>query len=784
MARLGSPFVVPLGGEGLSGGKPWVVNQLPTREAEHVQLLRPVRITVRDAESYIDPAQLQVAAGYASVHSNATEVFDKLPRTKRIPLVPGIIGGEAAIAVTSEGVVISKTSSNPQRSVYATAIDAGKGYPSIMVTAVVRPDVVTEGTAVTGPLNTSVYPGPLTPFPFSTALPRMSGAVLGIENGPRKTGVYLWFQGTGASRSLRITGPLLVDASPTPNMVAAYDWSTFHRYIILWNEVTGRVEVYADKDGLTDLIFAFTIASLPQFADDYYARAGGAGDIVAIYGHEGSAGDQSTWSNIAITKDVGYPILGAIRPGDFQTKDVSAELVRLNVAQDPRDADIAVWFRAPSTLFPNPDTVAQGWTTGSSFKMAKTSSGTTFGVYRDEPGFLRSSVDGFMVEAAMVATNTRQSSASSGMGFVIYDGQSVFQITLFNDFATKTVGLRKRYASADDISGHYLPSRPFDWSTGASFRFVVDPRTTTVQIWDASDLSEPLLDMPLNRADFPTPTDMGWVGFTPFIAFGHLSPGISLGVLEVRKLEYCHLYQVWESRTGIEPHHVITNPIFSATVSGSPTLSMVGGYFRAAAPSGTTAKLYRQVPFGIGRGAIVEARLRIHSYRAQHRTGTHLHLEDTQHSYSLTFVENSVGRFAALSRRADIGSFSELVGKDGLAAKLSFPCDWTQFHTYRMERRPNDGLYIFLDAEKSPRLYYPELDMGQLPEVQFGGSHAYLAFGQFSGEGATSDWEFVRGLFSAGYEISFKKNKSDSILRDELFNTQAIVVAHAVDQDA
>jgi hypothetical protein len=595
--------------------------------------------------------------------------------------------------------------------------------------------------------------------------------------------VYLWFQILGSTKGVRLTGPV-VEGLATPSVFTAYDWTGFHRYTIVWNEAEDYVEVYADLNGVTDRLFRIVIEALSPMPDGYHAKYASSSEVVGLYGQEGAAGDKSTWKNIAVTTDVGYPILGNIRSGAYRTISEGGELVRMYGTQDPRDADVSPWFTAPESVFPDIDSSASANVEGGFFQMTKPTAGKTFVVYRDEPGLLLSNVEGFMVEAVMMASNTQQDSASMGTGITIYDGQTVFQLTLFNDFATKTIGLLKKNGSEVNISNQFLPETPFDWSTGKPFRFVVDPRRGIIQLFDATDMSLPIMSIPMDRATLPDAADKGWVGLTPFVAFGHTIVANSSGTLFIKNLKYSHIYQAWEASSGKEPHHIDTNPIFTTTLTGSPspTLSMVDDLFQISAGAGTTAKIHRRASFAVNRGAVLEARVKIVSYRLRHRTGTYLVLDDGLRSYVLTFVENAVGRFVALSKRADIGGFQEIVGKDGEAANLSFLLNWTELHTYRMERRPYDGLYIFVDSETEHRLFYPESEMGELPEVQFPGVPS-LAFGQFSGEGAVSQWDFVRGFFSSGYELSIKKNESDAVLSDQLFGNQAIVVAYAQDQD-
>lgn len=782
MGALGGPLVFPLGGEGLSGGKPWIVNLAPSPDGEQVKLLRPIRFTVRDSESFVDPGQLLVEVGYAKVHSDASELFDKLPRTKRFSLRSDPLGADPLVEVTGSGVEITKTMIDAQRSVYATAIDAGSGYRSAMITTVVRPDVIAVPDDAGGPLNMSVFPGGIFPPPFATntggITTNISGVVMGLEHGPRNRAAYFWLQYDG-SRVARLTGPIDESGLPVPNLTISHDWSVFQRYTMVWNEAQGYVEVYSDLGGASSRLFRVPITSFDQMPAVYPARAGGAGDVVGIYGLEGNSNNKATWKNVAVTTDVGFPIIGGARPGFFRTISEGAEFVRLPTDTDPTDADNVCWFTAPGLLIPSPDALGSLTVVEESslVRLDKPTLGTTYAIYREEPGFLRSTTDGFTVQAKLVAENGQQEQAATGMGITIYDGTSVFQIQLFNDFLVKTVGLRKKGAQDHDIIQYFTPTTPIDWSTSESFRFAVDPRRNLIEFYDIADLNTPLMSVPFDRGTLPDAADFGYVGFTPFIAVGHTFNTDTKGTLFIHGLEYSHFYQAWEGADGLP---TASSPAFTATNPG--TLSMSGEDLLITTTTGQLSKVSRPGDFAIDRGAVVETTASIISHRPKSRTGTYLMIDDGLRTFALSFTETNIGRFVCVPLRTDIGGFREVVGKDGQAAKLSFVLDWSKPHIYRLELRPYDGFYVFLDNEPSPRIVIPELDYGQLPDSQFPGVPS-VAFGQFNPEGSTSKWSNFRTYFSGGYEISFKKNKPDSVLRDELFATQAIVIAYAVDQD-
>lgn len=768
---------------------PWVINLVPTPDEHGSRLLRPVSFSIRDSDTFIDPTNMRVKAGYAKVFSNAEEKFDVLPRTRRIAMAAGV-AGEPSITISSGELHIEKTSNDLQRSVYTTSIEAGIGFNSAMVTAVLRPDVITPtgSPGSPNPLAASVFPGPLLPIPYSGlsggTFAADSGTILGIEHGPRNRAIYLRFQQhADLTKYVRFSSQTdALGTAPIINLSTLFDWTSLHRYTIVWNEVDGNVEVYAHIGTLTQRLFNVAIESLPQLPTDYYAKAGGGADITAIYGQLGPIGDKSSWTNIAVTRDVGYPIVGTIRPGDFNTTVNGAEYVPMDTRIDPREAGISVWATAAESVLADTDDEATTFVGNGIFNIEKPTSAKTFALYREEPGLLASSTDGFMIQATLSAADYELEASSTGMGVIVFDGTTVFHLQLLDDLERRTIGLLKKDGNLIDLSEHFTPATDFDWEDLKSFRFVADPRRNVIRFYSADDPSTSTMEIPFDRSTLPSASDYSWTGLTPFILVGHLSALDTTGTLKIKEFKFCHLYHGWDSEDGVAPNLAPTSPVYTRVTSGGSVASMASGELSITAPGGSLDKFHRAADCGFGRGAVLEARLNITSWRPKSRTGTYVVLDDGIHAYAITFLENNTGKFVALSRRTNAGGFQEVGGKDGDAATVSFLMDWTQKHTYRLERIPNEGIKVFLDDEVEPRITYPESKLAFLPDAQFSGTPT-AAFGQFSTEGATSHWSFVRGFFSRGFEMSFKKNKPDSILRDELINTQAIIVAHVVDVD-
>lgn len=780
---LGYPFAFPLGGEGLSSGLPWIVNMIPSQEATSIKILRPIRFSIRDSETYIQPTSMRVRAGYAKIFSNAETLFDTLPRTKRVALAPGV-APEPLISLTGGHVQIERTGSGAQRSVYSTSIDAGNGYKSVMLTAVFRPDVLTGyvDAADATPLVKSLPSPPYSPFDPVSSVSGL-GTVLALEHGPRNKVVYLRCQKSSTNdKTIRLTSCQQSDGTSVINSSIAFDWSALQRYIIVWNENEGYLEVYGQLALSTQRLFRVFISAIPTMPDDYVLRAGSPDAVTALYGQLGPSGDRSTWENIAVTVDVGFPVLGNIRPGDFLTYVRGAELVGFLGDKDPRDADISPWFTAPSSILADPDSGASTSLDNGKFKLIKPAADKTFAIYREEPALLASNSEGFMFNASIFSEATRQDGAATGMGITVYDGQTVFQIQLFNDVGSRTVGILKKNGSDEDITEHFLPTTLLDWSAGAPFRVVFDSRNNALRIY-GSDLSTPLLDLSIDRSLLPDGSDYGWDGLTPFVLIGHTMPTTTTGTLNIKSFNLCHLYQAWDAAGGHEPDDAPTSPIFTEQTTGGASSTTADGALTIDAPAGAHDKFHRSLAFfGNNRGGILEVRLQITQWRPLTKTGLYFLMDDGVRVYAVTFIDTTLGKFVALSRRDGLGEFQETTGRDGDAATVSFLLDWSQPHTYRLERRPFEGLRLFVDDEVEPRINYPETKLSLLPDPMYAGTPT-MAFGQFSSESSISKWSFVHGFFSRGYEIAFRKNKSDAVLRTELVNTQAIIVANAVDAD-
>lgn len=791
MAGLTAPLGFSLGGDPFA---PFIINLEPSPDDLSISAASPIRFSVRDVETYVVAGQLQVSVGYAHVRAVGDIPYDD---DLDGVFITSAIGGvfqdvPADVVEVVDGIEITKNVSDAQRSTYFVGFPLVVGDLAVCATAEIRPDLISVDA---------------------------DGAVFGIEHGYRNTAAYMFFTNPSGASSIRIAGPENTVGVRSPDVEITFDWtSVLRRYIILWNEIKDRVEFYVEDGGTTQLLHTEPIISFQEFESLLVPgtpspKRGDETDATMLWGIEGPSGDRVTFANVALATDVGFPIIGISRPGNYVTARRSDELVRFSEG-DPRRFAVSSWFGPEDAIFSNTDTagVAEVLKNGV-FSLTKETHGTTYAIYREEPAFLSSENEGLMFEVRFsVVSGDIVDGRAVGMGFMLYDGQSIWQFNLFGG-SISTIGMYKAGGGAvSSASNHMLPVSSIDWSTSTTLRFVIDPRRALVEIYDTEvSLSVPILEKPFDRGSVPTADEVGLAGSPSFIAFGHLNTLDTTGSLLIEDFKYASMYRGYEPRDGLTPEAADLS--WLRVAAGFDVLSPLGGlhllgggfgptplgYFIAGTgtpvgeqaldndqllltnSAGVLQIFKRGTPWDSNRGMVMEARLQITSSKLQARSGIFLVLDDGLHSYMLSFVDTPVGRFCGVAVRSGLNSFIEKVGTTGEAADLSFKMDWDQPHTYRMELRRLDGLYIFVDNDPEPRLVIPESANVDFPSSQF--LSPTTAWGQFSKEGSVSRWDFVRTIYSRGYEVSFKKSKPDSALEDDIGNTQAIVVAFAEDND-
>jgi hypothetical protein len=370
-----------------------------------------------------------MGVGYARAHAlGVNGPFDRqLARTRRGSLLnPPQYTSEPIIGVIGNGLAIRKTSSEAMASTYFTSIDRGSS---------------TDKNA----MFTSVFRVLLAPTDYAATDPDPVGPVLGLEHGPRNTAVYCFFITDGVSHQIRICGPS-VQGVRSPDVKITFDWTVTpnRQYILFWNESKYQVELWTDDTagaggiGNSTLISAIPISLFQTFGVLGSIPVGGANDITGIYGIEGSP-SQCLITSVATGVDVGFPFVDGARAGGWRSFLDSDVTVGFSGAVDPTRLDRGgAWFKSTSS----PDLAGRILPSAGGYcRLLKKTAATNFSVYRDEPGFLKTATDGFILEFKC-ATDT-SGGASTGAAIQISDGQSLFQLDFIESGGTKNIGLLK-----------------------------------------------------------------------------------------------------------------------------------------------------------------------------------------------------------------------------------------------------------------------------------------------------------------------------------------------------
>lgn len=744
--------------------------------------LDPIRVSLRETSSYINLSTVQLNVGYAKSHAlGVNGPFERqLPRTRRGSLFnPAEYTDNPTISVVGNALNILKTAGTPQASTYFTSVDRG---------------ALTSLSA----MFTSVFSVGHSPV-YSGSDP--VGPVIGLEHGPRNTAAYCFFLDDGTTKKIRVCGPN-VNGTRSPDVYVTFDWSavTDRQYIIFWNEARQILELWTDDltgsggIGNATLITAVSLAQFQQFGGVGSVPAGGANDITGVYGVEGASTAAAAIVSVATSADVSFPFVNGNMAGGWKTFLDSDVSVGFSGSVDPTHLGRGgIWFPNQTNLDPAGQIIPSS---GGYCRFEKNTASTDFSIYRDEPGFQKTVTDGFSIEFRCSTSTSGGTGFATGAAIQISDGSTLFQLDFLNDGSARNIGLLLDGGDPTVPSDHLLALAPIDYSLG-TLRLTVDSRRGVMEMFNTENLDTPLATWDLDRGILPTATDSKIVVGLPVTS----TPAI--GALDVFSLKYSYIYQAWEARDSITPD--AADPVFSTNTAGGggggplnaavmpgvlplPYFAGSGGGgsgsgsltpegYEIECPGGTTFFFSRSGQFDVNRGCVLETSMKIEEWHSFDRSGVFAIIDDGDNAFMLSFVETDAGKYVCIPLSAGSGSFQEYAGPSGLGAQLSVPIDWTVFHTYRLERRPRDGLYLFIDNNPVPALVLLDSARYSFPHTQF--NSQLIAFGQFTDEGAVSVWEFVRGQFGSGYEISTGLSRPAAELQARLSNARTTVVVAA-----
>lgn len=733
----------------------FITNRIPSPDEQNFSLTRPVYFSLRGANNPIDISEVNISVGYSSIHGEGSNYFDQIiPGTVRKGLLAPLSHEEPIISLQSDNFVqIIKATDSQERSTYFTALQVGDVnlYDCVMVSAIINPISVSNDPLLSGAV----------------------GPVFGLELGPRNTGVYVFLKNISGVNSILLTGPIIPDVAQAILATTTYDWSGTHRYTISWNESRGIVQLFIENL----LLLSVNIADIPLFSTNTLKRTTGT-EYLAVYGLEGPSGDSVNIGAISITTNVGYPVFGIVRSSTFNTITRPVDLVKTSSGIDPRKDPVSPWVNDGGLHFNPVDQLGSIITTSQFSQFAKVTENNlvSLAVYREEPGFLLSNIEAFCIDLTFFSTSTSRDGDAAGMGFVIDDGYTAFRVSLFQSGSVRYIGVLS--AGGDETLLSNSVTAIYDWTVPNTIRFVVDSSRQFIKIYDLTDPANPILDAPFLRVNFPTSADFSWTNLTPFIAFGHFTNTHTTGSMYVEKLAYSTYYRYWYATDGLSPDDSANKNAWSKTVIGSPVLpvSPISKEFINITCGYADGLTYnRPAVTNAFSGASIEARLAITGNDEFEHTGDALILDDGLHSFVLAFTETEEGKFACMGLRSGLSTYQESAGFNSDSGVLSFAIDWTQPHTYRLERKPNEGTFVFVDNSATPSLTFPESRIAELPDTIY--LTPTVAFGHFlQNAPSNANWYFVNTNFSIGFDVAFKKNEPDSVLKTELFGAELIVL--------
>lgn len=747
-----------------------------------VKAIDPIRVSLRNPTSAVNLGSLQMGVGFAQTHAlgSAGRYDQKLPRTRLGSLLSNqLTGVPTCVTNPTFGQLITKTSSSPQASVFFTSVDRADGHSkNAMFSTVMQPGV----TAIT-------HIGDPDPF----------RSVIGLENGPANSAVYCTFLNDfdESNKVVRICGPS-VSGVRSPDIWYPCPWSSnVHQYIIFWNDSRGQVELWLDLNtsgiGTAQLIAAIPISEFNTFGAVGTVPAGGANDITAIYGLEGPSSNFAAFVSMALATNVSFPFISGARAGGWRSYLDSDITMSFSGAVDPtRLSRGGAWFIKPSG---DPLGTLSVIKAPAACRLLKKTPSTAYSIYRDEPGFAMTATDGLMVEFEINTQTSGGTGFETGAALQISDGSTLFQLDFFSNGSTFDLGLLLRGGDPGLPSDHLQAAQPIDYRF-RRLRLVIDPRRGVIDLYDTLDLLTPLISWTLERGNLPTTASTNLVMGLP------VSATAATGFMDIFSFKYSYIYQAWEVRDSLGP--TSADPPYTSSDtggSGGPlNLSVMPGIgffplpyeppsgggggspgsgslqadgFQIATTGGEVLTYTRVGLFDANRGAVIEAAFKITKWHPAKRTSVFVVLDDSLKAYMLSFVETDTGKYVCIPMSSGSNGFAEFPSNGKISAKV----DWSQVHTYRLERRPRDGVYLYIDNAPDPALVLLDSARYSFPTTQF---HAKtIGFGHLTDEGATSVWKFARDCFGTGYEISAQVADDESDLRAKLSNARATVVVSA-----
>jgi len=760
--------------------EPLVVNRSPAPGSAGVEVDRPIRFGVRDENTRVDLSSLQIGLAYGSVlyePANTSLLPEETPsfletdasREVRLESFNDWAGPshvDPADADASAGFLdMSMPSAGPLKSHYVMSevLEDGDGFHVEF-----RPEVVAYTTAA---------------VPYFED-PRFTGVMLGSVSGLRNRGVFLMLCDDAGTRRVVITGPAIGAGARQTLADVAYDWSLDTTYLVRWNEAPAvlQVEVYVRDEASGDVqrLAAIPFSSIDTFVGN--AVFGGhepatSTRAFAIFGVDGPVGNQAAHNSVRILPLAMSAVTAGVSWHGAEIALTPDDLVELPMNVDVAEAD-------PPWATPEIEGTFTPSTTQLVIAQDSTQGLEECYIEREEPGLLPS--PGWYLRARINAALTPSLTNHAGAAIEVCDGERQAHLGLITDFATPYFGLRLDNGVSPEQEAGYEPATG-DWTTSRELLFISDGEAGVVDVYVDDDL---VPAASVGRGDLPASA-------LAHVRAGHIRPGLTqrtYGTFRIESLKYsCDLVR-YEASSGALP------PIAAWTLdaTGPGSEAMVGdaavftdtGY--GTAGSAGWRRYIRSLPdLQPEHGVFVEAIFSISAWSdtvgspnpTEEPIAGGFSIDDMSDLVRLMATQTAAGAKYVYLQGADAASTLEAVllqTEEGEA--ISAAVDWTEAHTYRLERRPGSYVRLYVDNADTPIIdvQWSDIDLPNgaetlVPSVVVGSSDTTRQ--------CTSSWKAVRIGTSRGYDLSVRRSLSQEEMDEHAFDGHLNLVVEVADTD-
>jgi len=733
---------------------PWIGNRHPVPEATGMLLEEDYRFSLRDSLTRIDKTTLRTEVAYSRANFTANLL---LPEDD-----PAVMEyGNSFVASFSDA------GATPAAPEVTRALVAGPllqlvrpGAGAIQGAQVVSSpvtDVVQMGEVILRPVTTTS--GASTYFTDAN----YQGVCAGFVHGPTKKGMFVLLVDDGFAKTIRIS-PADDGTGTRPGSVfVVYDWTLGVAVKTVWNTQLDTVDVYIrdanDVDADATTVYSAVLSAEPSFI------AGVALGDVALGPTDAASDEIFSFVNLDsptpadevqsdFIRAFGYGRLllnvGAVLPGVYLETRPS-DIVEADFSELPEDALIP-WRSELQGGNVGVELTSDGIRVD---KLDGTANGDLPGyLARDEPSM--DFLEGVWLEAELLGTEVNHlASGSSGIGVEILDGANALLLAFLDNYATKSVGVLQ--AGFPYLEASYAAGAEVTWDLSAQ----------TIRLWANPDLDR--VDVFIGDDD--TPYASGQVSAlpadatSPQIRIGHVDSFTgrpAFGKVEFRGLRYSTNARGYDAVEAVVPDlaalpwtRVAPGPGSDAVGGGE--LQLVDSGFGGV---GQHRYFWRTVPsYSTLLGMSVEARLRISAYQDSTGALNPLNqsvlagplLDTGSQSVQLRFVSTSAGKFAYIPGSIPDDSRDAVIAQSAAGQAISTPVDFGATHTYRLERKPEQAIRLFVDGVEKITIPWEDVD---LPGSVFG---AGVGFGSFGGDSATtSHWRRVIYFVGDGYDVAVR----------------------------